>query len=234
MRLFCFPYAGGSAAIYRRWHEEFPPDVEVCAIQLPGRGGRLQETLQTSLGPLVEKLAPAIVDYLDKPFAFFGHSMGALIGFELARRLRAAQDVRPAHLFISGRSAPQLENRTAPIHDLPEAELLEKLRELNGTPREVLENPELMRLMLPMLRADFSLCETYAYSRQRPLECPITAFGGWHDREVSRESLSKWSEQTEAAFVLRMLPGDHFFLNAYRPLLVETISRELYQNVAYA
>lgn len=230
LRLFCFPYAGGSAAIYRLWPQNLPSEVEVCVAHLPGRGMRLREQPFTSLDALVDAAAEAIAPSLDKPFTFFGHSMGAMISFELARRLRDQGRPQPTHLFVSGRPAPQLPNHDI-SHNLPEAELRRELLRLNGTPREVLENPELMELMLPLLRADFSVVETYVYRRGVPLDCSLTAFGGIRDKQVSREQLEAWSEQTVGEFALRMLPGDHFFLNdvQVQMLLLSTLTRELHQ-----
>lgn len=188
----------------------------------------MKEHSFTQLPPLLEALVPALLAHLDKPFVFFGHSMGASISFELARRLRRESGLIPAHLFLSGRRAPQLLETEPPVHALPEPEFLKKMTNLNGTPREVLEHPELMRVMIPILRADFAVCETYAYMPEPPLDCPISVFGGLQDSEVSRKDLADWREQTNAAFALHMLPGDHFFLHTALHLLVETICRELY------
>lgn len=231
LRLFCFPYAGGSASIFRHWSDILPPEIEVCSINLPGRGARLKENSFTQLPPLIEALIPALPAHLDKPFVFFGHSMGASISFELARRLRREHGLMPSHLFLSGRRAPQIPDTEPPFHALPELEFLKKVRNLNGTPGEVLEHPELMQLMIPILRADFAVCETYAYQPEPPLACPISVFGGLQDDGVSSEDLAGWREQTSAAFMLRMLPGDHFFLHTSRHLLLETICRELYDVV---
>jgi medium-chain acyl-[acyl-carrier-protein] hydrolase len=226
VRLFCFPYAGGGSAIFRSWVDRVPQSIEICPVQLPGRESRLAEVPFDRLPALVPVVAEAIVPYLDKPFGFFGHSMGALISFELSRRLRRDHDLQPAHLFVSGRwppHKPRLEERTS---DLPEEEFIQELRSLNGTPKEVLEHPALMALMLPMLRADFAVCETYSYTDDTPLSCPITVFGGLQD-EPDRDSLEPWRDQTTAAFSLRMLPGDHFFVHTAQSQLIRVISREL-------
>jgi medium-chain acyl-[acyl-carrier-protein] hydrolase len=227
LRLFCFPYAGGSALIYRSWSQKLPPGVEVCPVQLPGRGNRLKEPPFRSLAALVPALAGALRPYLDRPFAFFGHSMGALISLELARELR--RDARPApeQLFVSGRSAPQLGKRGVTLYDLPEPELIEELRRLNGTPHEVLEHPELMELMLPLLRADFAVCDTYRYADEPPLDCPVAAFGGLGDANVPRADLEAWAAQTAGDFSLRMLPGDHFFLHENESTLLLVLTHEL-------
>jgi medium-chain acyl-[acyl-carrier-protein] hydrolase len=226
LRLFCFPYAGGGTLIYRAWPAALERVAELHIVQLPGRERRLAESPYTSVGALVSELSEAIAGHLDLPFAFFGHSMGAVLSFELARRLRRERGVEPRHLFVSGRSAPQLPRREPCTFDLPEPEFVQELINLNGTPREVLENPELRQLLLPLLRADFAVCQTYEYDPGRPLACPITALGGIGDR-VSREDLEGWREQTVSRFMLRMFPGDHFFLNSAQATLLEVIARDL-------
>jgi medium-chain acyl-[acyl-carrier-protein] hydrolase len=202
--------------------------VEVCPVQLPGHESRLREPAFDRLGSLVDALVPELLPLLDRPFAFFGHSMGAMIGFETARRLRARKVVGLQHMFVSGRRAPQLppkgERRT---YDLPEAEFIEELGRLNGTPREVLEHPELLELVLPILRADFAICQTYAYTPGEPLNIPITALGGLEDQDVSRTSLEGWREQTSGPFTLHMLPGDHFFVHSERARICRRLSDEL-------
>jgi medium-chain acyl-[acyl-carrier-protein] hydrolase len=182
-----------------------------------------------NLPALIEPLTEAIKPYLDKPFAFFGHSMGALIAFELARKLRGEYGIVPAHLFVSGRHAPQLPDADPITYNLEEAEFIEELRRLNGTPREILENPELMQLMGPALRADFQVCQTYVYTDSSRLRCPITVFGGLKDNDVTREYLQPWRDHTSVSFTLRLLPGDHFFLHSSEATLLRMIAQELYQ-----
>ncbi|NJO48502.1 MAG: thioesterase [Leptolyngbyaceae cyanobacterium RM2_2_4] len=211
LRLFCFPYAGGSSLNFRSWADHLPATVELCPIELPGRGPRMQEKPFTQLQPLIQAIAPALIPYLDKSFAFFGHSMGALVSFELAHLLRKDFGCSPSHLFVSGRRAPQLPDPDPPIHTLPDAEFIEELRRLNGTPEAVLQHDELMQLLLPTLRADFAVLETYRYTPAPPFDCPITAFGGLQDQDVGSEPLGAWREQTCADFSLHLFPGDHFF-----------------------
>lgn len=231
LRLFCLPYAGGSALIYRGWPQKLPPGVEVCAVQLPGRGHRMKEPPFRSVAELVPVLAEALRPYLDKPFALFGHSMGALVSIEMARHLRRHAGLAPQHLFVSGRSAPQLGKKGENLYDLPDDELVEHLRRLNGTPREALEHPELMQLMLPLLRADFSVCDTYLHADEPPLGCPVTAFGGLGDANVPRADLEAWAAQTTGPFSLRMLPGGHFFLHESEAMLLHVLARDLQQIV---
>lgn len=231
MRLFCFPYAGGSSLIYRTWPNELISDVEVCLINLPGRAQRLREPAFTQLSLLVREIATAIRPFLNKPFAFFGHSMGALIGFELARQLRLEGAPAPAQLFLSGRGAPHLAEVDTPTFDLPDEAFVQELRRLKGTPAEVLENPELMQLMIPLLRADFEVCQTYEYKQEAPLDCPITVFGGLQDEDVPKAQLEAWREYTTSTFKLLMLPGGHFFLNTERAVLLRILSQELAQSI---
>ena len=227
LRLFCFPYAGGAAHIFRTWPQSLPQTVEVCPVHLPGRGNRLAEPLFHRLDPLVHAATQALLPLLNQPFAFFGHSMGAVVAFELARHLRNAHHIEPRHLFMSGRRAPQIIENESPTYNLERTEFLEELRRLNGTPVEVLEHPELIELMLPILRADFQVVETYEYEPDLPLNCPITAFGGLKDDRAKREFLEAWREQTNARFSLQMFPGDHFFLHSAQTLLLKVLSQEL-------
>ncbi len=232
LRLFCFPYAGSGALSFRTWSDSLPSTVEVCPIELPGRGSRLMESPFTQLSALIQELVRALHPYLDKPFAFFGHSLGGLISFELAHRLRTDYQLSPVHLLVSGCRAPQIPAPRPPIHALPEPAFLDELRRLSGTPETVLENAELMQLLLPVLRADFALLETYVYTPKPPLDYPISAFGGLQDREVSCDELEAWREQTSAAFSLQRLPGDHFFLHSARSLLLQSLSQKLHQLVS--
>lgn len=227
LRLFCFAYAGGSAQNFYSWPRELPATIELCAVQLPGRGGRMGEPPFTSMPTLVEAMLPALLPYFNKPFAFFGHSMGAMISFELARQLRRETGREPLKLFVSGQRAPQLPRASAITYNLPEPEFLEELRRLNGTPREVLEHPELMSLLLSLLRADFELVQTYDYQPGAPLNCPISAFGGAQDVDIPRSELDAWREQTTAAFSLQMFPGDHFFLHSSQAMLLQRLSEHL-------
>jgi medium-chain acyl-[acyl-carrier-protein] hydrolase len=220
LRLFCFPYAGGGAAIYREWPALLPADVEVCAVQPPGREGRLAEVPHADMHDLASALYDAVLAELDRPFAFFGHSNGALMAFELTRTLRRRGGPLPRRLFASGRAAPQLPPVTDPLHDLPADAFRDQLRLLSGTPEEVLEHPELFELLLPLLRADFALDETYRYDPEPPLGVPITALGGLDDPFVSRERVAAWEAQTESGFRLCMLPGGHFFVNTHRDAVV--------------
>jgi medium-chain acyl-[acyl-carrier-protein] hydrolase len=227
LRLFCFPYAGGSAWVFRPWLNHLPNSIELCPIELPARGKRWAESPITRLDILTKALKTAILSHLDKPFAFFGHSMGGLISFELTRLLAKEYHISPVYLFISGCRAPQIRDLDPPIHNLPEPEFIEELRRLNGTPKAVLENAELMELVLPALRSDFEIIETYDHSIETPLKCPIAVFGGLQDNEVSQDDLQAWHLQTSNTFSLEMFEGDHFFIDSVRSLLLISIMSKL-------
>jgi len=228
VRLFCFPYAGGGASIYRTWSEHILPEIEICPLQLPGRENRLTEKQFPEVPLLIDALAAVLLPYLDMPYAFFGHSMGAILCFELARHLRrTSPGSDPIHLFVSGRRAPQLPDLDPPTSHLPEVEFIEELRRLGGTPEEVLQHEELLQLLLPLLRADFALVEKYRYKQENRLSCPITAFGGLQDESVPRDAILAWREQTSSSFRSRFFPGGHFFLHKERSSLLQVIAQEL-------
>lgn len=235
LRLFCFPYAGGGASLFHTWSDELPSQIEVCPVQLPGRENRLTEPPFTCLSALIQVLARILCPYLDKPFAFFGHSMGALISFELSHYLYKHYGLEVAHLLISGRYAPQLQIRKPPdqvnLYQLSADEFIEELRHINGTRETVFQDMELMHLLLPVLRADFELCETYVYSQGDQLSCPISAFGGIQDKDISYDDLVAWQDQTCSTFRVQMLPGDHFFLHTSRALLLQAVARDLLQTL---
>jgi medium-chain acyl-[acyl-carrier-protein] hydrolase len=228
LRLFCFPYAGGSGVIFQKWQRSFPAEVEVVPAHLPMRAPRLLEPPFLRMEPLVKALAEVIQPYLDLPYVFFGHSMGAAISFELTRALRRLSSRAPEHLFVAGRRAPQVPDDDPPLYNLPEKELLVEIQRLSGTPKEVIENQELMQLVLPLLRSDFELIDTYEYKEEAPLECPISAYGGLQDLDVAREQIEAWRDQTISTFRFRMFPGDHFFINSEQSFVLRILSEELH------
>lgn len=226
LRLFCFPYAGGRASLFRSWVDALPAEIDLCGIQLPGREDRLSEPAYTRLAPLLQTLAEAIAPYLDRPFAFYGHSMGALISFELARQLRRSSDRHPAHLYLAAYRAPQLPNPNIKIYHLP-PEVFKVVLRADGIPETLLQNDELMQIMLPTLRADYELCDTYEYREEPPLTCPMALFGGLDDVRVRQSDLQAWQQHTSAPQSLLMLPGSHLFLHTAQDLLTTEISQSL-------
>lgn len=213
-RIFCFPYAGGAASVFKAWPLHLPASWEVCAIQLPGRGFRLRERPQERLIPLARDVAAAIGDKLDLPFVFFGHSMGALLAFEVARQLRSLGATRPLHVVVSAHRPPDTPQGRRPIHDLPDADFLDELRRLDGFQDEILENFQVLELILPILRADVAACETYVFSPGESLDCPIFALAGSNDAEAPAGLAPGWARHTTGGFGMAVLPGGHFFLHS--------------------
>ena len=212
VRLFCLPYAGGGAGAFRGWARLAPPHVAVCPVELPGRGTRLAEPAHRRLSLLVRALAAGLAPALDRPYALFGHSLGALLACELTR-VFAADGRPPVHLFVSGAAAPAVPRTRPAVHAAPDEDVLAELRSLNGTPPELLADEELMGLMLPTLRADFAVLETYEHRPGPPLPVPITAFGGSADPAVPPAALTGWRRESAVGARVHVLPGDHFFLH---------------------
>jgi surfactin synthase thioesterase subunit len=227
-RLFCFPYAGMGASVFRSWTTEFPANVELCFIQPPGREGRWSEKAFVSTRDFAPVAADALTPYLTLPFAFFGHSLGALTSFEVARVLRRRNLPQPRHLFMSAHRAPHLPNPHPTLRHLRDQEFVAEIaRQYNGIPQAVLDNVDLIELMLPCLRADFTAFETYQHEIEPPLSCPITAFGGRSDPRVGEAEVAAWREQTTGAFACAQFPGDHFFLQSSRDAVLTVVRREI-------
>jgi len=212
---------------FRTWPEDLPDHIEVCAIELPGRGRRINEIPVSDLGSIVDSLADAVMPLLDRPFALFGFSFGALVCFELARELGVRRAPAPVHLCVSGAKAPQLLVGRSSTHKLQDAQLIDEVRRIGGTPEAVLENEELIAALLPAFRADFEALETYEYSGRPPLACPILALGGARDNLVDHPSLQAWAHHTAVGFELKMFPGDHFFIQESQPQVLEIHSKAI-------
>jgi medium-chain acyl-[acyl-carrier-protein] hydrolase len=227
LRLFCLPHAGAGAAGYRPWVSPLQPGIQVLAVQLPGRENRFHEKLFTSTVDMVPALVAGLRPYLDRAYAIFGHSMGGLLAFEFAREVRRLGLREPQHLFISSHRAPHIAETAPPMHRLGDADFRTALRDLQGTPEEVLANEELMQLAEPILRADFQLCETYRYEPEPPLDVPLSIFGGTDDSHVRQADLEAWKEHTTRQMRLRMMPGHHLYLREQRDALLEAIRSDL-------
>jgi surfactin synthase thioesterase subunit len=227
VRLFCFPFAGGGASAYHSWARALPASVEVRSVQLPGHETRLREPLITCAQTLGGLIADALLPYLDRPFAFFGHSLGALLSFEAARELRRRGSPMPDRMFVSAKSAPQLPLARPPVFELPEADFLQELRRLFRPPEEAWGIPELLQLLLPVMRADMAVCDSYVFTREPPLPCPIQAFGGEDDPEAGFGRLDAWREQTTSTFSTHVFPGGHFYLFAVAAELQAVVGGEL-------
>ena len=227
LALYCLPFAGGSSNSFRAWASLLPPAVELRAVELPGHGSRLTENLYRRIDDIIPPLAEAVAASADRPFALFGHSMGALLGYELVLKLQEMNAQIPIHVFLSGHGAPTLPEREEPIHQLPKPEFLAKIRQYNGTPHEVLENRELMELMEPILRADFEVCETYQPTAVRKIDAHLTAMGGISDPGAPRSDLEAWKDFTDKTFNVRMFPGDHFYLLQQKMTLLQAILQDI-------
>ena len=218
-RLFFFPYAGGGSTVFTKWCADLPSHIEGIVVHYPGRGSRFNEPAINDMPSMVTELSQAIQPLLDHPFAFFGHSMGAWIAFELARNLRT---LPPNHLFVSACGSPHLPDPNLKIHHLPDDEFMNELDKLNGIPAE-LKHPEAMKLLLPIVRADFQLVETYEYHPDEPLNFPISAFGALDDLRVNRERIDAWVIHTQAKFESHFFSGGHFFINETKEDILKRI-----------
>lgn len=227
LRLFCFPYAGGSASIYNDWVDAFPSSIEVIAVQYPGRGSRLKDPLIASCDDLVDVLMPQVIPLIDKPFSFFGHSNGALIAFELARKLQETGHRQWQHHFFSAKRAIHLQSKREVLHTLPDAELMKELEALGGTPGELLEDSGIMSYLLPILRADLSLSETFVYKTSAPLRASASLLCGQLDSSVPMLDVLRWSELCTGPVDWRVFEAGHFFINSHRRDVMSFVSDRL-------
>jgi surfactin synthase thioesterase subunit len=230
VRLICLPYAGGGAARYYTWTRLLGPDIQVLPVQLPGREVRYREASYTHLDELIGALLPAISPYLDRPYAIFGYSMGAFIGFELIRAIRRQGWRQPGQFFLAASRAPQLEPPRPFIHQLSDTEIVEQIgRRYGQIPPAVLAEKELLDMYVRAIKADFTMIETYTYVDDAPLALPFIALGGEQDTMVTRAGLAGWQAHTSEDFRLVMLPGGHFFINEQQPALLRLVRQVLEQ-----
>jgi surfactin synthase thioesterase subunit len=228
LRLFCFPHAGVGTSAFRGWAEGLNCNAELCLVNPPGRESRLREGLISTVTTLVPALVENIVGYLDRPFAFYGHSLGATVAFETALELRQLGCSQPIHLFVGASKAPQLPWPHPPLRLLSDNDFLSEIQRRYGViPPEVISDGDMRALILRVLRADIAAVESYAFSKRAPLDCGITAFGGLEDDMVAQSALEAWRQQTTSDFRLHMLRGKHFFLQSARARLLELISDRL-------
>lgn len=228
LRLFCFSHAGGAASTFRLWPKGLPLWVEVWAIQLPGRGSRWREPVIGTIPALVDALVPRLAPYLRRPYAFFGHSMGAVLAVETARALVEREGTEPRHVFVSSRRPAHIPSAESDLHPLPDEEFI---REINGryggVPSELLDSKDLLALLLPALRADIAALETFRVLKPQPVPFPISAYGGAQDRIVPRSHIEAWRDETESLFRSRMFPGGHFYIESQRDALLADIEATL-------
>lgn len=223
-RLYCFPHSGGSAGEFVRWADELP-DVEVLGLQLPGRGARLNEPAFTRMAPLVDAIATEVA--FQAPFAFFGHSLGALVAYEVAKALRATGRQQPDRIFVSACPAPHVPPIGPRMHQLTDDELAAWIHQEYGSlPAEIVENPDLLRMVLPAHRSDFELVETYEYRPADPLGRPLTVIGGIQD-DLTESELAAWAQHTDTGWDIERLPGGHFYLREQRTELLHLVRDRL-------
>ena len=228
IRLYCIPFAGGGASVFRLWQEHLPSIVEVQSVQLPGRENRLMETPFSDAREAAKAIADVVEPDLDRDYAIFGHSMGALIAFELLRELQSRGAKRASYLFASAFRAPHLPNPDAAMHELSDEELLDEIdRRYDAVPAAARESEELLELILPGIRGDTTVCDAYRFSDGEQLSCPIEALGGESDPIVRPELLEPWREQTSHDFQRTLFPGDHFYLQPSQAALLKLISDRL-------
>ena len=223
-RVFCFPHAGGGAANFGPWRALAGPRLVVCPIQPPGRSERFRDPAHRDVESYVDDVVASAGHQFTGDYALFGHSAGALVAFRLAHRL-AAEGRAPVHLFVSGRTAPHVPYSRPTLHDLPTGELIPHLRTLGGTPDVLLDDPWLLEVFLPVLRADFALNETYRHDESAPLAIPLTVFGGADDPRAGPEELRAWRPLTSARFETHFFPGGHFYLEHHASSLLAVIRR---------
>ena len=227
-QLFCFPHAGAGASVFRQWPAGLPVELEVCAVQLPGRANRLNAPAVASIPVLADLLVQALTPHLDVPFAFFGHSMGAVLAFEVTRGLASRGLPLPSHLFVSGRRPPHMPDLAPPLHELPDQEFVAEInRRYGGIPPEILESKDVLALLLPCLRADITALETHRPAPGAPLPCPISAFGGADDPLTPKAHLESWRGETAGAFEICVFAGGHFYIEPQRAAVLARLSATL-------
>ena len=227
-RLFCFPFAGGGATAYRKWAGSLGPHIEVCAIQLPGRESRLLDPALDDVDALVAALLEHLPSYFDRPYAFYGHSMGALLAFELTRSIEKLDGLRgPERLFLAAHRAAHLPLQRPPMSTLSDADFIEKIRSYGGFVDEILNNSEMMELILPTIRADFRLCDHYKLKDQTPIQCPIHVFAGSQDAQTLLDSTYAWSLRSKAPVDVQVFSGGHFFMHSHMNEVHDAIKKRL-------
>jgi surfactin synthase thioesterase subunit len=222
-RLICFHHAGAGATTFYPWRKFLDPMVELVAIQLPGREARLNEPLISNMETVIKQLFPHFTSLIDKPYILFGHSLGALIAYEIAIKLQNSTYPKPMHLVVSGCRAPD-EPLDQKVHLCSDAELIAKLVEFNGTPNEIMDDLSTLEFVLPIMRADFAISETYRHINREILNCDVTALGGIDDETVSVDKLGNWKKHTMGQFRLYRYPGDHFFIRKSQSKIIQLIN----------
>ncbi|MEW6994401.1 thioesterase II family protein [Colwelliaceae bacterium MEBiC 14330] len=224
LKIICFPYAGGNSSTYISWSEKLPSNVELVIIQAPGRGTRLGETAHSNMDCLINELIKVAPDILDRPYILFGHSLGSRIAFELMDKLKQLNYPLPLHFIASASSGPHKKLTKKSIYHLSDKEFIVELEKLNGTPQAVLKDKELMKLFMPLLRADFEIADNYNYTGNTIFNCPISVLGGEDDMNISHANLNSWGEFFTMNANIYLLPGNHFFIDSHKEMVIEKVN----------
>lgn len=225
VRFFCFPYAGAGATLFNQWPSFMPDTVELVAFQPPGREMRFREEPVTSWSEMVKYIVREIDDYLDKPAILFGYCVGSIVAFEVARALQETGKPVQA-LLVAARFAPSIPEPRQ-VHTLPDDQLVTTLAEYNATPADILNDASLLKILLPSIRADFQISETYQYTPEPKLTIPVTAFRGGQDQAITSANMQAWQETTTNSFALRTLPGGHFFIHDAQPIFKQMLRQTI-------
>ncbi|MFZ1289610.1 MAG: thioesterase domain-containing protein [Melioribacteraceae bacterium] len=233
LRLFCFPYAGSSALVtYKFLVDSLPQEIEVCLVEFPGRGTRIAENLISDTNIVVNQIFEALKEFMDLPYIFFGHSMGALISYELAFTIESNLYPTPKKLYLSAHNAPNIKRNGKLMHQLNKDEFLSELIRMDGINKEILEHEELMELVLPIIRSDYQLCETYKFSERANLNIPFHVFGAQDDYDVQPDNLILWNDLTKADFKMDIFEGDHFYIIKQKDIFLQKFRQLLEMDLA--
>nr|ALF39341.1 oleoyl-ACP hydrolase [Streptomyces sioyaensis] len=222
VRLVCFPHAGGSATFYFPVSRTLSRSIEVLSVQYPGRQDRHSEPCVSDIGELADRVVEELLSLDTKPLALFGHSMGAMVVYEVARRLES-KEIKPLRLFVSGGRSPS-RTRDGNVHQRDDNGLIDELKKLSGTDSQVLGDPDMLRMILPAVRSDYKAVESYRHVPGPPLDCPVVALTGDDDPQVTLDEAKAWSEHTVGGFELKVYEGGHFYLNSHAAAVMEAIS----------
>lgn len=230
MNIICFPHAGASSTAFFQMKKMMPPSINMHILEYPGRGKYFKKPLIHQFQKMIDFLVMEVQDFLKEPLAFLGHSMGALLSFETARQLRQLGMLIPAYLFISGRHSPQADYRSFRLSQLPDEEFSFILQKVyKGIPEQIHSDLGLMKIFLPILKADFSILENYQYVEQTPLPCEIIAVAGDRDHMVKEAQLNEWAQHTSSEFEKYIIPGDHFSIISEPTVYIQTILKQLFK-----
>jgi len=224
IKLICIPYAGGSASIYIPWINYLPHNVELVIIQPPGRSSRISETPLDNMSKLINEMGLVLPKILNKPYILFGHSLGSKIAFEIIRKSTSLHIPHPMFFIASGSAGPQKKNNRDITYNLNDDEFISKLEEMDGTPKDVINNKELMSIVLPTLKADFKISETYQFTGNKYFNIPLSVLGGEYDVDINLDDLKLWQYFFNSTSEITIFSGGHFFINSHKEEVLEKIN----------